>query len=94
MSYTGPTRPKGAKGDADTAPVSQRVRSIAVAVISLGLILSAANFMFTRAPQTYELRPVLIERQGSEMRATTAGQLAFLNPQGRRGGFLDQRDHR
>lgn len=85
LSYSGPTKPKSAKGGADAAPVSQRVRSIAVAVISLGLILSAANFMFTRATQTYELRPVLIERQGSEMRATTAGQVAFLNPQAQAG---------
>lgn len=81
MSYSGPTKPKGAKAAADAAPISQRIRSIAVAVISLGLILSAANFMYTRATQTYELRPVLIERQGSDMRATTAGQIAFLNPQ-------------
>jgi len=84
MSYTGPTTPAGAK--AGEAPTSRRrVRSAAVAFLSLCVIFAAVNILFTRATQTIEPRPVFIQRIGQDMRATTAGQVIYLNPQARAG---------
>lgn len=84
MAYSGPTQPKIAKGTEATNS-KFRIRSIAVAVMSLTLIAAAANFMLLRYTQSYEQRPVFVERLGNEMRATTAGQVAFLNPEAKKG---------
>ena len=84
MAYTGPTQPKIVKGAEGTAS-KFRVRSIAVAVLSATLIVSAAQVMLTRYTQSFELRPVFIERAGNEMKATAAGQVAFLNPKAKAG---------
>ncbi|MBC7478134.1 MAG: hypothetical protein H7317_08585 [Pseudorhodobacter sp.] len=84
MAYSGPTQPKIAKGAEGTAS-KFRIRSIAVAVMSLTLIVAAANVMLTRYTQSYEQRPVFVERLGNEMKATAAGQVAFLNPTAKKG---------
>lgn len=84
MAYSGPTQPKIAKGSEATAS-KFRVRSIAVAVMSLTLIAAAANVMLNRYTQSYEQRPVFVERLGNEMKATAAGQVAFLNPKAKTG---------
>ncbi len=84
LSYSGPTKPKAAKGG-QAAPSKFRVRSAAVAFISLCLIIGTASLLVNRATQTIEPRPVFIERVGQEMRATTAGQVIFINPDAKTG---------
>jgi hypothetical protein len=83
MSYTGPTTPKAAKSEAGHS--KPRLRSAAVVVLSLTMLVAAANFMIKRVTQSYEPRPVFVERAGKEMKATTAGQISFLNPQAKKG---------
>ncbi len=85
LSYTGPTQPKAAKA-ADTPNAGKlRLRSAAVAFMSFALMLAAGGLMLSRAMQLEELRPVFIERAGKEMKATTAGQISYLNPEAKKG---------
>ncbi|MCH2094715.1 MAG: hypothetical protein MK160_06305 [Rhodobacteraceae bacterium] len=84
MSYTGPTKPKAPKAK-DTGARARRVRSLGTAVVSAALILLAGNTLISRFTTSFEARPVFIERAGNEMRATTAGQVAYLNPQAKAG---------
>ncbi len=84
MAYSGPTQPKIAKGTEATNS-KFRIRSLAVAVMSMTLIVAAAGIILNRYTQSYEQRPVFVERLGNEMKATTAGQLAFLNPKAKAG---------
>ncbi len=87
MSYTGPTKPKTKRAAADEDP-NRRLKSLAVAALSAVLILIAANVLITRYTQSYEPRPVFVERAGTEMRATSPGQIAFLNPNARQGDVV------
>jgi mannuronan synthase len=80
MSYSGPTKPKSAKGGADQSSYKLRIRSLAVAIMSATVIVAVAGLLYNRATQTVEPRPVFIERIGKDMRATTAGQVSYLNP--------------
>ena len=84
LNYSGPTKPKGAKGG-EERPSRLRIRSLAVGVMSLTIIAATAGLLFNRATQTIEPRPVFIERLGKDMRATTAGQVAYLNPDAKQG---------
>ena len=84
LSYAGPVKPKAAKG-AEKVPMRQYLRSVAVGVVSLALLLAAGGFLANRATQTQELRPVFIERQGRSMQATAAGQVSYLNPEAKAG---------
>ena len=84
LSYSGPTKPKAEGGKA--AKLSRlRMRSLAVGVMSLSVILFTSTLLFNRATQTVEVRPVFIERVGKDMRATTAGQVSYLNPAAKEG---------
>jgi hypothetical protein len=83
MSYTGPTTPKAARSEAKDS--KSRLRSAAVVVMSLTMLVAAANVMMQRVTQSFEPRPVFVERAGKEMRATTAGQISFLNPAAKKG---------
>jgi hypothetical protein len=84
LAYTGPTRPKTAKKE-ETIPWRHRVRGIASASASAMLMLVACGILLARFTQSYEPRPVFIERDGQEMKATTAGQISYLNPEARQG---------
>jgi mannuronan synthase len=84
MGYTGPTMPKPAKAN-DPKSAKFRIRSLAVIVASLTLIAVTSNVLFARMTQSYEPRPVFVERTGLEMKATTAGQVSFLNPKAKKG---------
>lgn len=84
MGYTGPTKPKKPREKAIEDP-RRRLKSLAAAVGSVVLILLALNVILTRYTQSYEARPVFIERAGTEMRATAAGQLSYLNPAAKQG---------
>jgi mannuronan synthase len=84
MGYTGPILPKPAKGS-DPKSSKFRIRSLAVIVASVTMILVASNILFSRATQSYEPRPVFVERTGQDMKATTAGQVSFLNPNAKKG---------
>jgi alginate biosynthesis protein Alg44 len=85
LSYTGPTKPKAARAAETTSAFGRRLRSLGMAALSLALIAAALGLMISRATQTYEPRPVFIEREGRDMRATTAGQIAYLNPRAKSG---------
>jgi hypothetical protein len=87
LSYTGPTKPKSAPGP-EASPWARRLRSLVMALISTALIAMAGGLMLWRATQSTELRPVFIERDGRVMRATTAGQVSYLNPEAKQGEVL------
>jgi mannuronan synthase len=83
LAYTGPTSPKAQKAESKKSKF--RLRSVAVSVISLSLMLAAASVIYDKITQSYEPRPVFITRDGQEMRATTEGQIAYLNPNAKAG---------
>lgn len=86
VSYSGQTEPsKNGKANGENRSVKDRVRSIAVAVVSFGLILAAAGMLYSRSTTGHELHPVFIEPAGQAMRATSAGQIAYLNPEAKKG---------
>ena len=79
MAYTGPTQPKAPKM-AEPKPRRERIRSIAVAIISLSVAFLAASVVFDRYTTAYESHPVFIEQSGLRMHATVPGQLTYLDP--------------
>lgn len=87
MAYSGPIKPKEI-----SAPVEQkwtdRIRSIAVAAMSAALIGVASMALYTRFTTAIEMHPVLIDQAGQIMRASTAGQVAYLNPNAAKGDIL------
>ena len=86
LSYSGPTQAKAAaSGGGDNTATKYRVRSAAVAFLSLCLIVATGNLLLSRVTQSYEPRPVFVERSGKDMKATTAGQVAYLNPAAKAG---------
>jgi alginate biosynthesis protein Alg44 len=85
MSYTGPTKPKAAKAAEGGNSARLRLRSVAVAGLSLCLMLATGAVLLSRLTQSYESRPVFIERTGMDMKATTAGQVGYLNPAAKKG---------
>ena len=78
MAYSGPTKPKEPKGSAQGRGRGY-VRSFAVILMSLALIAAAGHTLFQRYTQSFEARPAFITRAGDEMRATSAGQITYLN---------------
>ncbi len=87
LSYSGPTKPRPAPAPAVT-PLRRRLRRLVVAALSLLLVTSAATVMARRASQFTELRPVFIQPASRDMRATAAGQIAWLNPAADKGEVL------
>lgn len=79
MAYSGPTKPKEDKKPAEQ-DWKQRYRSIGVATLSAVLAIWAASALYVRYTTGIEMHPVLIERSGQPMQATTAGQVSYLNP--------------
>lgn len=84
MAYTGPTQPKAPKAQG-AKPTRDRIRSIAVALMSLLLAFVAATVVFGRYTTAYELHPVFIGEQGLRMQATVPGQLTYLDPDAGKG---------
>ena len=78
MAYTGPTQPKAPKAP-EKPPRRERIRSIAVAIISLSIAFLAASVVFSRYTTAYESHPVFIEQSGLRMHATVPGQLTYLD---------------
>lgn len=87
ISYTGPTKLKRSKSQAKEDP-RRRLKSLAAACLSAVLIVMAANVLVSRYTTSFEPRPVFIERAGTEMRATAAGQIAYLNPAAQQGDVI------
>lgn len=85
LSYTGPLGPKKAKSAAPAKPLGDRIRSIAVAVMSASLIAMAAFVLVKRYTTGHEMHPVFVERAGQQMRATAPGQISYLNAQAGKG---------
>ncbi|MSU88831.1 hypothetical protein GE300_04240 [Rhodobacteraceae bacterium 2CG4] len=78
MAYSGPTRPKDPKAK-DGGKSRRYLRSIAAIGLSLALIAAAGQTLLQRYTQSYEARPAFINRAGNDMRATSAGQITYLN---------------
>jgi alginate biosynthesis protein Alg44 len=87
LGFSGPVKLKE-DTNAAAEDTKRHYRSIAMATLSAFLILIAGSVLFGRATQSYELRPVFIERAGSEMKATTAGQVSYLNPDAKQGDVV------
>lgn len=87
LGFSGPVKPKENK-EAEVEDTKRHYRSIGVAILSACLILVAFSFLLSRFSQSYEPRPVFIERSGSVMKATTAGQVSFLNPDAKKGDVV------
>ena len=87
MAYSGPTKPKEEKKTAEQN-WKQRYKSIGVAVLSAFLALWAASALYVRYTTGLEMHPVLIERSGQPMQATTAGQISYLNPEAAKGEVI------
>jgi hypothetical protein len=87
MSYSGPTKPKQEKKAAEQN-WKERYKSIFVATASALLAIWAASALYVRYTTGIEMHPVLIERAGQPMQATTAGQIAYLNPAAPKGEVL------
>ncbi len=89
MAYTGPTQPKAEKAKGGkSADTMRRIKSIGVVIASSLLIFLAMNALITRYTTSYELRPVFITRAGNEMRATSGGQITYLNAEAGAGEVL------
>ena len=88
MSYTGPTQLKQPKAGGTEEDNRRRLKSIGVVLTSLLLIYLALSALFVRYTTNYELRPVFIMRAGNEMRATSGGQIIYLNPAAGKGEVL------
>lgn len=84
LAYTGPSKPKAAKADEST-PLRLRIKGYATAAASVLALIAAVGLMYQRGTTTTEIRPVFITRDGQPMRATTAGQISYLNPQAKKG---------
>ncbi len=87
MSYSGPVKPREEKKIVEPKWI-ERYRSIAVAFVSCILALTAAGALYVRYTTGYEMHPVLIERAGQPMQATTPGQISYLNPDANKGEVL------
>lgn len=89
MAYTGPIQPKEAKAKGGaSADTMRRIKSIGVALLSCALICIAGYSLIQRYTTAYELRPVFITRAGNEMRATSGGQITYLNAEAGAGEVL------
>ena len=87
MAYSGPTKPKEAKAETQQN-WKERARSMFVAFLSAMLAFAALYAFYVRFTTGYEMHPVVIERAGQPMQATTAGQIAFLDPSAGAGEVL------
>jgi hypothetical protein len=89
LSYTGPAKVKPAKSEEGASKVGagamRRVGAVALSVLLIGAALAAIHQRYTTS---YEPRPVFIARQGNDMRATSPGQITFLNPEAKAGEVL------
>lgn len=87
LGFSGPVKPKENK-EAAIEDKKRHIRSIGMAILSACLILVAFSALLGRVAQSYEPRPVFIERAGSVMKATTAGQVSYLNPEAKMGDVV------
>jgi len=89
LSYTGPTRVKPAKSELGAARVGAgALRRVGAMALSGLLILAALAAIHQRYTTSYEPRPVFITRQGNDMRATSPGQITYLNTGAKAGEVL------
>jgi hypothetical protein len=86
LSHTGSTTP--AKPTPAAASGGRRRRSWAVIALSAVMALAAAAAVFTRYTTGHEMHPVFLDQAGQQMRATVAGQIAYLDPEAGPGEVL------
>ncbi|MCR9125474.1 MAG: hypothetical protein NXH82_05055 [Rhodobacteraceae bacterium] len=88
LSYTGPTTPGDAKSGGQQKQNRFNARRIGTLLASFVLIGAAFYTIYQRYTVSYEQRPVFILRAGNDMRATSGGQISFLNPTARQGEVI------
>jgi len=89
LAHTGPTRVKPAKSDLGGAQVGAgMLRRVGAVALSLALIAAALGAVYQRYTTSYEPRPVFITRSGQDMRATSPGQISYLNTDAKAGDVL------
>jgi len=91
LGYAGPTKAKK-KAEA-AAPTkmqgaSRVVRKVFIAALSVGLFIVAANIAHDRVVFNYEPRPIIISQGGDTLRATSAGQITYVNESAGRGDVI------
>ncbi len=91
MNYSGPLAAKSRKAAPPPSPMF-RLKAIAWRIVmvflGLGLAWNAANIVQDRVLFSYEAQPVTIAREGKVLRATTAGQLAYVDTEAGPGEAL------
>ena len=89
LSYTGPAKLKPMKSDQGASKVGARsIRRIGAIALSVVLIGAAVATIFERYTTSFEPRPVFVTRSGQDMRATSGGQISFVNPEASQGDVL------
>lgn len=89
LSHTGPTKVKAAKSDVGSSKVGAgAMRRVGAVVVSLLLIAVALAAIHQRYTTSYEPRPVFVTREGNDMRATSPGQITYLNSDAKQGEVL------
>lgn len=91
MGYSGPLHAKSRAQD--TPPgrgfaIRNRLRQAVVAVLSVALILVAAQLVHDRVMFAYEPQPITAMTPGQTLLATAAGQLSYVDPGAQEGEVL------
>ncbi|MDO6591920.1 hypothetical protein DS901_12655 [Loktanella sp. D2R18] len=82
LGFTGPTQEKPKALTAKpgfTQRVGRTMRQSAIIALSLGILAVAANVVRERVLFSYEARPIVISQSGETLRATSAGQITYVN---------------
>ncbi|RVT85743.1 hypothetical protein DXV76_08320 [Rhodobacteraceae bacterium CCMM004] len=87
LGYTGPVKPKTQKAAADDSK-RRMVKRAGSLVLSVALIALAGHAVLNRYLTSYEPRPVFIVRSGDEMRATSGGQITYLDTEASEGEVI------
>lgn len=88
LNYTGPIKIKPKAGQAKPGLMTragQVGRKAVVLALTAGLIIVAGNILHDRVVYAYEPRPVKLVQDGQTMRATTGGQVSYVDAEADEG---------
>ncbi len=88
LGFTGPTVVRSQPKPLET-PTSRRImnglRAGAVFVAGVTLVYAATTVVYNRVAFLYEANPVVLSVEGPSLRATSAGQITFINTEAGQG---------
>ncbi|MDC0738708.1 hypothetical protein N6L24_10485 [Cognatishimia sp. SS12] len=91
LGFSGSARVPSARATPTQSPIL-RLRSLsrlaAIFALSAGLVYGAASIVHQRVAYQYESRPVVVSAGGTLLRATSAGQISYLNPAAQKGEVI------